>query len=91
MSARTDVLVIGAGIAGLLIASRLQRDGIRTVVVESGTEGLGPDPHPLNEVVLDGEPVHAALCKSSVSSRALCTGVARRSRAPETESGRFAG
>jgi choline dehydrogenase-like flavoprotein len=57
----TDVLVIGAGIAGLLFASRLQQKGIRTVVVESGSERLGPDPDPMNEVVLDGQPYQGAL------------------------------
>jgi heterodisulfide reductase subunit A-like polyferredoxin len=34
----TDLLVIGADIAGLLVASRLQQKGIRSVVVESGSE-----------------------------------------------------
>lgn len=58
---RTDVLVIGAGIAGLLVASRLQQKGIRTVVVESGSERPSPDPHPLNEAVLDGQPYQGAL------------------------------
>ena len=58
---RTDVLVIGAGIAGLLVASRLQQKGIQTIVVESGSERLGPDPHPLNEAVLDGQPYQGAL------------------------------
>jgi choline dehydrogenase-like flavoprotein len=55
------VLVIGAGIAGLLVASRLQQKGIRTVVVESGSERSGPSPHPLNEAVLDGQPYQGAL------------------------------
>lgn len=56
----TNVLIVGAGIAGLLVASRLQRQGIRTVVVESGSEKPSSDPHPLNEVVLDGQPYQGA-------------------------------
>lgn len=59
-SVRTQVLVIGAGIAGLLVASRLRQRGIRTVVVESGSDVRGPDPHPLNEAVLDGQPYQGA-------------------------------
>jgi choline dehydrogenase-like flavoprotein len=60
-SVRTQALVIGAGVAGLLVASQLQQRGIRTVLVESGSDVRGPDPHPLNEAVLDGQPYQGAL------------------------------
>jgi len=58
---RTQVLVIGAGVAGLLVASQLQQRGIQTVLVESGSDVRGPDPHPLNEAVIDGQPYGGAL------------------------------
>jgi choline dehydrogenase-like flavoprotein len=46
----TDVLVIGAGIAGLLVATRLARAGRRVLVVESGGLKQVDETHPLNEV-----------------------------------------
>lgn len=46
-----DVHVIGGGIAGLLLASRLARRGKRVVVSESGGERDDGGSHPLNEVV----------------------------------------
>jgi choline dehydrogenase-like flavoprotein len=45
----------------LLVASQLQQKGIRTVLLESGSDVHGPDPHPLNEAVLDGQPYQGAL------------------------------
>jgi choline dehydrogenase-like flavoprotein len=57
---RADVLVIGAGIAGLLLASRLRLKGFRTVLVESGSERSGSDHHSLNNVVLDGQQYQGA-------------------------------
>src|SRR5262249_12136956 len=47
----TDVLVIGAGIAGLLVATRLAKAGRRVIVIESGGMRQDADTHPLNEVV----------------------------------------
>jgi len=45
-----DVLVIGAGIAGLIAATRLARAGRRVVVVESGGRVQADETHPLNAV-----------------------------------------
>jgi choline dehydrogenase-like flavoprotein len=40
---RSDILIVGAGIAGLLVATRLASHGIRVIVAESGTEFGGAD------------------------------------------------
>lgn len=48
---QADVLVIGAGIAGLLLATRLVDKGLHVVVLESGGEHQLDALHPLNEVV----------------------------------------
>lgn len=53
---RTDVLIIGAGVAGLFLAHRLRSQGIQTVVLESGGREQLSDTHPLNEAVLLGDP-----------------------------------
>jgi choline dehydrogenase-like flavoprotein len=45
-----DVLVIGAGIAGLIVATRLARADIRVLVAESGGLTQKGDRHPLNIV-----------------------------------------
>lgn len=37
----TDVLIVGAGVAGLWLNARLRRQGFSTVVVESATLGGG--------------------------------------------------
>ncbi|WP_420394282.1 GMC oxidoreductase [Acuticoccus sp.] len=54
-----DVAVVGAGIAGLVLATRLARAGLSTVVVESGGRG-GDEAHPLNAVESDGAPYRGA-------------------------------
>jgi choline dehydrogenase-like flavoprotein len=46
-----DVLVVGGGIAGLLLATRLASTGKRVVVLESGGMWQEGETHPLNEVV----------------------------------------
>jgi choline dehydrogenase-like flavoprotein len=46
-----DVHVIGAGTAGLLLATRLAKAGKKIIVTESGGEHQHEDTHPLNEVV----------------------------------------
>jgi choline dehydrogenase-like flavoprotein len=45
-----DVLVVGAGIAGLILATRLASAGKRVVVLESGGERQEGETHPLNDV-----------------------------------------
>ena len=55
-----DILVVGAGTAGLLIAVLLSRKGSHVVVVESRGERQAEDRHPLNEVVQLGETYHGA-------------------------------
>ena len=52
---QADAVVIGAGIAGLLLATRLARSGARTIVLESGAEKPDSDVHPLNAVVQSGQ------------------------------------
>ncbi len=37
----TDVLIVGAGVAGLWLNARLRRQGFSTVLVESATLGGG--------------------------------------------------
>lgn len=58
--AACDVLIVGAGIAGLLMATRLRRAGLKVVVVESGGWTQLEDTHPLNEVVQVGQPYSGA-------------------------------
>jgi choline dehydrogenase-like flavoprotein len=47
----TDVVIVGAGIAGLVLATRLRRSGIRVAVLESGGREQAADTHPLNRTV----------------------------------------
>lgn len=46
-----DVLVIGGGTVGLIVAARLSGYGLRVVVLESGGLRQDAEVHPLNEVV----------------------------------------
>lgn len=50
-----DVAIVGAGVAGLLLATKLADRGHRVVVLESGGRLQAGDTHPLNEVVQDGD------------------------------------
>lgn len=54
-SVRADVVVIGAGLAGLIMAARLRRRGCRVVVLESGGMAQASERHSLNEVVQGGQ------------------------------------
>ena len=47
-----DVVIVGAGLAGLFLANRLANRGLRLVVLESGGETQSADTHPLNTVEL---------------------------------------
>src|SRR5579863_4870131 len=51
----TDVAIVGAGIAGLLLATRLRRHGLRVTVLESGGFEQNGETHPLNRVVQTGD------------------------------------
>lgn len=50
-SVSTDVLIIGGGIAGLLLAARLRDLAVPVVVLESGAREQEDAEHPLNRVV----------------------------------------
>src|SRR5262245_7275923 len=68
-----EVLVIGAGIAGLITATRLHECGLRAVVVESGGRSQNTDSHPLNRVEQIGQlytgAEHRFRCLGGTSSR----------------------
>ena len=51
----TDVLIVGAGIAGIFLAVRLRRLGIRVVILESGSRTQAEKVHPLNRVIQLGD------------------------------------
>src|SRR5262245_42437278 len=48
---RTDVLIVGAGTCGLLLASKLRARGLHVDVLESGGMDQSEPIHPLNHVV----------------------------------------
>lgn len=48
---KADVLIIGAGTVGLVMAVRLSKLGLKVVVLESGGLQQDEEEHPLNEVV----------------------------------------
>ncbi len=60
-SVSTEVLIIGGGIAGLLLAVKLRQRDIAVVILESGGPGNDSQPHPLNEVVHLGRVYRGAL------------------------------
>lgn len=59
-SERADVVVIGAGIAGLILSTSLAKSAVRTIVLESGTVTQAPEPDPLNSVVQVGHSYRGA-------------------------------
>ena len=52
---QADVVVVGAGLAGLFLADRLAARGLHVLVLESGAETQDTDTHPLNVVELEGD------------------------------------
>lgn len=68
-AAGVDVCVIGAGIAGLVLASTLRSRGIQVAVLESGPATLQEVDHPLNRVVSVSTPYNGGN-----GSRARCLG-----------------
>jgi choline dehydrogenase-like flavoprotein len=65
----TDVLIIGAGIAGLLLAAKLRDQKIRVVVLESGGRDQTEDEHPLNRIVHLG-----SIYRGAMHGRFRCLG-----------------
>src|SRR4051794_11287487 len=61
VSLSSEVLIIGGGIAGLLLAVQLRKHNMGVIVLESGGPGNAAHPHPLNEVVHLGEIYRGAL------------------------------
>ena len=66
---RTDIVVIGAGLAGLALAERLMHEGLRILVLESGDRTQDGDEDPLNRVEQAG--VHYS---GATSGRYRCIG-----------------
>ena len=64
-----DVLVVGGGTVGLLLATRLAAAGRHVVVAESGGLTQSGETHPLNDVVMLGAPY-----KGAASGRFRCLG-----------------
>jgi choline dehydrogenase-like flavoprotein len=70
----TQVLIIGAGIAGLLLACKLRDRGVHVIVLESGGREQKEETHPLNQVVLVAGQYRGALhgrfrCLGGTSTR----------------------
>lgn len=55
ISRRCDILIVGAGIAGLTLATRLRKAGLYIVVLECGGRAETEEPHPLKTVVQTGD------------------------------------
>ena len=73
-SLATDVLIIGGGIAGLLLGAKLRDHGVRVVVFESGGHEQKEETHPLNRTVLLADQYRGALhgrfrCLGGTSTR----------------------
>lgn len=64
-----DVLIVGGGTVGLVMADALSRAGRRVVVLESGGEHQGTETHPLNAVVQLG-----AVYQGASEGRFRCLG-----------------
>jgi choline dehydrogenase-like flavoprotein len=52
---RADIAIVGAGVAGLILAERIRRHGITVAVLESGGLEQIEETHPLNKVVQLGD------------------------------------
>ena len=74
VSIATEVLIIGAGISGLLLGAKLRDRRVRVVVLESGGREQKEETHPLNRVVLTADRYRGALhgrfrCLGGTSTR----------------------
>ena len=72
--ASIDVIVVGAGLVGLTIASDLSNSGVSVLVVESGLIEQSEQRHPLNRVEMLGDFYDGALvgrfrCLGGTSTR----------------------
>jgi choline dehydrogenase-like flavoprotein len=65
----TDVCIVGAGIAGLLLAEKLRRCGMHIVLLESGGRHQREETHTLNRVIQINAPYRGAMY-----GRARCLG-----------------
>jgi choline dehydrogenase-like flavoprotein len=70
----TNVLIIGGGIAGLLLAAKLRPHGFRVVVLESGGREQKEETHPLNRVITIADQYRGAVhgrfrCLGGTSTR----------------------
>ncbi len=52
---QAQVIVVGAGLAGLFLADALAAHGLHVLVLESGADTQETETHPLNVVELDGD------------------------------------
>src|SRR5262245_53729731 len=73
-SVTTDVLIIGGGIAGLLLAAKLRDYRLRVAILESGGREQEEEIHPLNRVVFMADHYDGALrgrfrCLGGTSTR----------------------
>lgn len=66
---KTDITIIGAGLAGLFLADRLTKSGRHVIVIESGDETQSDDVHPFNTVEMK-----AALYTGATQGRFRCLG-----------------
>ena len=55
-----DVCIVGAGAAGIALATELDGTGLTTVVLESGGPSFEPEAHALTDFDSSGDPVRAA-------------------------------
>jgi choline dehydrogenase-like flavoprotein len=55
-----DVAIVGAGVAGLIMACEMARRGLRTIVLESGAMRQEADTNPLNRVIQTGHTYQGA-------------------------------
>ena len=65
-----DAAVIGAGMAGVLIADRLRERGLRTVVLEAGRLGCGQTKNTTAKITSQHGMIYDALIKSLGEKRA---------------------
>src|ERR1700685_3502493 len=61
ISLTADIGIVGAGIAGLVLAVRLARAGLKVIVLESGNEKRSSFADELNEVAFSDRPYRGAI------------------------------